>query len=189
MINVRNANDICVVNNRYAIIRDFNGDYRVVSLVRTPYRELQPRHGSSGMSYAFNRTGTSSVWNKTNYSQGQLATMFTRHGVQPKPSVLADLQTHGAIKLHNAAGAQGNIDLSGMPYNNNQLDPVNGGWVIATVTTDGLLFGTKPKVHRNQDAAEAELQRLATVSPGTEFVLLKATKAAITQTVQTRNFA
>jgi len=57
-----------------------------------------------------------------------------------------------------------------------------------TVSTEGLLFGTKPKVHLDPTAAEAELERLASASPGTEFVLLKAVKTAVTQTVQTRSF-
>jgi hypothetical protein len=80
-------------------------------------------------------------------------------------------------------------DLMGMPYlDNTQLDSTRGGWIIATVTPKGLLFGTKPKVHLDPTAAEAELERLASVSPGTEFVLLKAVKTAVTQTVQTRSF-
>jgi hypothetical protein len=81
-------------------------------------------------------------------------------------------------------------DLMGMPYlDNTRLDPNQGGWIIATVTPQGLLFGSKPKVHLSYAAADAELERLASVSPGTEFVLLKAVKTAVTQTVQTRTFA
>jgi hypothetical protein len=81
-------------------------------------------------------------------------------------------------------------DLMGMPYLDNiRLDPTQGGWIIATVTPQGLLFGSKPKVHLSYAAADAELERLASVSPGTEFVLLKAVKTAVTQTVQTRTFA
>jgi hypothetical protein len=77
----------------------------------------------------------------------------------------------------------------GMPYQGNtRLDPTQGGWIIATVTPQGLLFGSKPKVHLSYAAADAELERLASVSPGTEFVLLKAVKTAVTQTVQTRSF-
>ncbi|MCA1800317.1 MAG: hypothetical protein LC650_03400 [Actinobacteria bacterium] len=117
--------------------------------------------------------------------------MVIRYGKPPTDLQLSKLQERAVRFQVNPNHALEPGDLQGIPtmINNHVLDPQKGGWVIATVTATGLLFGTKPKVHTNQGAAEAELQRLATVSPGTEFVLLKATKTAITQTVQTKTFA
>lgn len=51
------------------------------------------------------------------------------------------------------------------------------GYVIATVTKNGLLFGSQPKIHLTETEADAELIRLAGVKPGTQFVSLKITKA------------
>lgn len=190
MIHARSTKDIRVVNSRYAIVLDVNKNYRVVSLVRTPFRELAARYTSMGMSYVFDREGRGPFY-KQSYNQPELEVLYTTRGLAATESQLAGL-VGGAVRVdsyHTPAAALVKGALEGMPYNNHQLDPQRGGWVIATVTENGLLFGSKPKVHRDQGAAEAELQRLATVSPGTEFVLLKATKTAITQTVQTKTFA
>lgn len=198
-IRVNSATDIAVLNNRYAVIRDVNGIYRVVSLVRSPATELQPRTTGGGISYVFNRTGTGPSWDKQSYNQQQLAGLITRYGKAPAADQMIELSSivqglgprpnnpWKTTDVRMSAGI-GKSDIAGMPFLNTQLDPQKGGWVIATVTPEGLLFGSKPKVHTNEGAANAELQRLATVSPGTEFVLLKATKTAITQTVQTRTF-
>lgn len=48
-------------------------------------------------------------------------------------------------------------------------------WVIASIPPGGdrLLFGTNPKVHYSEPDADAELSRLALVSPGIIFVKLQ----------------
>jgi hypothetical protein len=51
------------------------------------------------------------------------------------------------------------------------------GWVIATVAeVDGdmtLVFSTKPVIHLTREKANAELERLAALKPGTTFVKLR----------------
>lgn len=193
MIHVRSEADIHNLNNRYVVVKDVLGTYRVVSLVRKPYRELQPRESIGGPSYVFNRTGMNPSWDKTSYNQAQLANMVKQYGKKVDQVTLSFLKKDGTVSVAEDARIHEGTkpsDFAGLPrFDNHQLDPQKGGWIIATVTKDGLLFGSKPKVHTNQGAAEAELQRLATVSPGTEFVLMKAVKTAITQTVQTKEFA
>lgn len=185
MIHVRSVNDVYVVNGRYAIVKDVTDTYRVISLVRQPYRELAGRTSPLGLTYSFDRAGRGADYKGT-YNQYQLAKLVELHGSPIRGSALDKLQLDGAIVFDNGLGKR---DLSGLPrYNNRHLDPEKGGWIIATVTPDGLLFGSKPKVHTDSGAAEAELQRLATVALGTEFVLMKAVKTAVSQTVQTKIF-
>lgn len=192
MIHVRSEADIYVLNDRYAVVRDVTNTYRVVSLVRVPYRELAGRDSLSGLSYVFDRTGRGQFY-KESYNQSQLAGLVAQYGKRPTQTILDQLRSHGAVSIAQDVRVHAGTkpsDLSGLPrFDNRHLDPQKGGWIIATVTKDGLLFGSKPKVHINQGAAEAELQRLATVSPGTEFVLMKAVKTAVTQVVQTKEFA
>ena len=190
MIQAKSLQDVSVLNNRYAVIRDTQGTYRVVSLVREPYRELQARENSGGISYVFNRTGANPSWDKSSYDQQALARMVTRYGKPPTNLQLNKLQERAVRFQVNPNHPLEPGDLQGIPtmINNHQLDPNKGGWVIATVTATGLLFGTNPKVHTALMSASAELERLASVSPGTEFVLLKAVKTAVSHSVQTKTF-
>lgn len=191
---INSVNDIRVVNGRYALIPSAQG-IRVVSLVRKPYAELQSRIDSANqLNYYFARSVNSY---REHFSQSSLARLMSSSSSRPAtPQQRADLlasgifrERHEAVEVPLSSAGIGKSELAGIPSNNTQLDPQKGGWIIATVTPTGLLFGSKPKVHTNAGAAEAELQRLATVSPGTEFVLLKAVKTAVTQTVQTKVFA
>ena len=193
-----------VLNQRYAVVPDVQGILRVVSLLGAVARELQPRGPHSNVTYAFNRTGIG-INLKDSYSQRRLRSVVERYGkpatsterskicglvkcVNPWKDYQSANQALTVEQLYCQTVEPG--DLMGMPYlDNTRLDPNQGGWIIATVTPQGLLFGSKPKVHLDPTAAEAELERLASVSPGTEFVLLKAVKTAVTQTVQTRTFA
>lgn len=49
----------------------------------------------------------------------------------------------------------------------------SAGYVIATQTKDGLIFGSKPKVHPSLQSAKDEMLRLATLNPGVKFIRLK----------------
>ena len=185
-IRVLNLDEARVLNHRHAIVRDIQGVLRVVSLLGERPNELRPRGPHSNVSYTFDRFGTGT---QRSYNQQQLEAV---HRIYCKPPtrieyarLLGFVKTEARKPLMVETG-----DLMGMPYlDNTRLDPNQGGWIIATVTPQGLLFGSKPKVHLSYAAADAELERLASVSPGTEFVLLKAVKTAVTQTVQTRTFA
>jgi hypothetical protein len=182
-----------VLNQRYAVVPDVQGILRVVSLLGEKARELQPRGTHDNVSYAFNRTGIG-INLKDSYSQRRLRSVVERYGKKPTESELEKLAQllkfgRGHPWLEARKPVMMPSDVMGMPYlDNTQLDSTRGGWIIATVTPKGLLFGATPKVHLDPTAAEAELERLASVSPGTEFVLLKAVKTAVTQTVQTRSF-
>jgi len=182
-----------VLNQRYAVVPDVQGILRVVSLLGEKARELQPRGTHDNVSYAFSRT-MHATDRKDWMNQRRLMSFTKRYGKKPTQSELEKL----AQLLKFGQGHPTNddrkpvmmpSDVPAMPYlDNTQLDSTRGGWIIATVTPKGLLFGATPKVHLDPTAAEAELERLASVSPGTEFVLLKAVKTAATQTVQTRSF-
>jgi len=183
-----------VLNQRYAVVPDVQGILRVVSLLGEKARELQPRGTRDNVSYAFSRT-MHATDRKDWFGQRRLMSLTKRFAKKPTQSELEKLAQllkfgrgrHGADDRKPVMMPS---DLMGMPYLDNiRLDPTQGGWIIATVTPQGLLFGSKPKVHLSYAAADAELERLASVSPGTEFVLLKAVKTAVTQTVQTRTFA
>ena len=183
-----------VLNQRYAVVPDVQGILRVVSLLREKARELQPRGTHDNVSYAFSRT-MHATDRKDWFGQRRLMSLTKRYGKKPTQSELEKLAQllkfgrgrHGADDRKPVMMPS---DVPAMPYlDKTQLDSTRGGWIIATVTPKGLLFGATPKVHLDPTAAEAELERLASVSPGTEFVLLKAVKTAVTQTVQTRTFA
>jgi hypothetical protein len=182
-----------VLNQRYAVVPDVQGILRVVSLLREKARELQPRGTHDNVSYAFSRT-MHATDRKDWFGQRRLMSLTKRYGKKPTQSELEKLAQllkfgRGHPWLEARKPVMMPSDVMGMPYlDNTQLDSTRGGWIIATVTPKGLLFGAKPKVHLDPTAAEAELERLASVSPGTEFVLLKAVKTAVTQTVQTRSF-
>ncbi len=49
----------------------------------------------------------------------------------------------------------------------------SAGYVIATQTKDGLIFGSKPKVHLTLQDVKVEMLRLATLNPGVKFIRLK----------------
>jgi len=166
----------------------------VVSLLGEKARELQPRGTRDNVSYAFSRT-MHATDRKDWFGQRRLMSLTKRYGKKPTQSELEKLAQllkfgrgrHGADDRKPVMMPS---DLMGMPYlDNTRLDPTQGGWIIATVTPQGLLFGSTPKVHKDEDSAFAELQRLVHTAPGTEFVLFKAVKTAVTQTVQTRTFA
>lgn len=190
---VRRVDDIHVVNHRYALIQDTSGTWRVVSLVRKTFRELQARKSINGLSYSFDRTGLSPSYSKECYNQPQLQCMARSYGRTVSSVVLEGLLKDGVIRVEQDVRIHTGTkpyDMSGLPrFDNYQIDPDNGGWIIATITEDGLLFGSKPKVHTVRGDAEAELQRLASVSQGTEFVLLKAVKTAVSQTIKIKTFA
>jgi len=184
-IRVLNLDEARVLNHRHAIVRDIQGVLRVVSLLGERPNELRPRSPHSNVSYTFDRFGTGT---QRSYNQLQLE---AAHRIYCKPPTRIEYaRLLGFVKTEARKPLMVETsDLMGMPYlDNTRLDPTQGGWIIATVTPQGLLFGSKPKVHLSYAAADAELERLASVSPGTEFVLLKAVKTAVTQTVQTRSF-
>jgi hypothetical protein len=185
-IRVLNLDEARVLDHRHAIVRDIQGVLRVVSLLGERPNELRPRSPHSNVSYTFDRFGTGT---QRSYNQQQLEAV---HRIYCKPPtrieyarLLGFVKTEARKPLMVETG-----DLMGMPYlDNTRLDPNQGGWIIATVTPQGLLFGSTPKVHKDEDSANAELQRLVHTAPGTEFVMFKAVKTAVTQTVQTRTFA
>jgi len=185
-IRVLNLDEARVLNHRHAIVRDIQGVLRVVSLLGERPNELRPSSPHSNVSYTFDRFGTGT---QRSYNQQQLEAV---HRIYCKPPtrieyarLLGFVKTEARKPLMVETG-----DLMGMPYlDNTRLDPNQGGWIIATVTPQGLLFGSTPKVHKDEDSANAELQRLVHTAPGTEFVMFKAVKTAVTQTVQTRTFA
>ncbi len=185
-IKVSSRNDIKVLNNRYAVCYAVNGQWRVVSLVSSPYRELASRYTSLGLSYVFNRTGQYGAWHKESFNQAQLSSLVTRYGKPVSNDQYSKMVRDGAVVAINEPVRQVSTGTGKTAFA--PLSTFGGGYVIATVTDTGLLFGSKPKVHATQDLAEAELERLANVSPGTEFVMLKAQKAARAATVTVREF-
>jgi len=185
-IKISERNDISVLNNRYAVCYDIDKRYRVVSLVSSPHRELQGRHTGGGLSYVFNRTGTGASFYKESYNQAELARLVTRYGKNVTNDQYSRMVQDGAVVAINEPVRQVSTGTGKTAFA--PLSTFGGGYVIAIVTDTGLLFGSKPKVHATQDLAEAELERLANVSPGTEFVMLKAQKAARAATVTVREF-
>lgn len=185
-IKVSERNNIKVLNNRYAVCYDIDGQWRVVSLVSTPYRELAARRTSLGLSYVFNRTGQYGAWHKESFNQAELSSLVTRYGKAVTNDQYSRMVRAGAVVAINEPVRQVTTGTGKTVFAGQST--FTGGYVIATVTDTGLLFGSKPKVHATQDLAEAELERLANVSPGTEFVMLKAQKAARAATVTVREF-
>jgi hypothetical protein len=51
--------------------------------------------------------------------------------------------------------------------------PIKGGYVIATIVNDVLVFSSKPRVHESMDSVKTEMLRLAQSNPGVTFVSLK----------------
>jgi hypothetical protein len=193
MITVASINDIVVITkDRYAIVKDTAGVYRVVSLLRTTASELgwydRGSFGKLDRTYTFCRSGCG---RKEIFGQFQLKQAVQNYG---KPATPAQLVKLSRVVYINKATTQdikmataGKTDFNGLP-SRTQLDPVQGGWIIAAVGPGGLVFGTTPKVHISRLAAEAELERLASLAPGTEFVLFKAAKIAKSSAVVTRTF-
>ena len=191
MIPAHTGHDVKVLNNRYAVVKDVRGIYRVVSLVRTPYKELAARYSGGDICYTFDRTGTN--YNKTSYGQRALQNLVNLHGKPPTPEALIILQQQ-AVRFNSivdvALSRSKPSDLKGTPtlISNKELHPAVGGWIIATASNKGLVFGTHPKVHLNHEVACVELTRLANAHPGKEFVLFKADRTATVAAVQTKVF-
>ena len=186
---INSLNNIRVLYGRYAIIADVDGVFRVVSLVRLPARELQPNDAQCGRSYSFDERGTGY---KTNFGQRSLKNMAADRGQAPNDVQLRLLTERGVVTVIDdvkmSSVGRGSLDGLPTPINNRLLHPVKGGWVIGTVTVSGIDFSSQPKVHLDRGAAVAELDRLAKGFPGTEFVLFKADKTAVANSVQTKTF-
>jgi hypothetical protein len=193
MITVASINDIVVITkDRYAIVKDTAGVYRVVSLLRTTASELgwydRGSFGKLDRTYTFCRSGCG---RKEIFGQFQLKRAVQNYGKPATPALLVKLSR---VVYINKATTQdikmattGKNDFNGLPLNT-QLDPVKGGWIIASVGPGGLVFGTTPKVHISKIVGETELARLASIAPGTEFVLFKAASIAKASAVVTHTF-
>ena len=188
-IQINGLNNIRVLYGRYAIVFDTNGVYRVVSLVRTPARELQPTDAQGGHSYSFDERGTGY---KTNFGQRSLKNMAADRGQAPNDVQLRVLRARGVVTVVNnrklTSVVQGDPNGIPTPINNRLLHSVTGGWIIGNVTKQGLDFSSHPKVHHSRAEAVSELGRLAKVFPGTEFVLFKVDMTATANGVQTKTF-
>jgi hypothetical protein len=188
-IPVKSLNNIRVLYGRYAIVVDANSVYRVVSLVRSPARELQPSDAQGGLSYSFDERGTGY---KTNFGQRSLKHMADDRGSTPNDVQLRFLTERGVVTVINDVKMsnvmRGDLDGLPTPINNRLLHPVNGGWVIGTVTVSGIDFSSQPKVHHSRPEAVTELGRLAKGFAGTEFVLFKVDMTATAVGVQTKTF-
>jgi hypothetical protein len=192
-IQTASLKDIYIVSNRYAIIKDTDGLYRVVSLVRHPANELLQRDTLSGISYTFDRFGNGY---KNSYNQHDLKNLSRSYGKAPTGLQYQWLKERGVVtvvvdvvdvKLANTRDGFDGIPTPG--HSVFELDPNKGGWIIATIAPSGtLLFSTRPKVHLTRRSAKAELDRLAEAAPGNEFVLFKAEMTAVSNTVQTKIF-
>lgn len=186
---VDHVNKIRVVNDRYAIVLDTDGLYRVVSLVRMPARELQPTDTQSGTSYSFDSVGNGY---KTNFGQRSLKSMGADRGKSPTELQLQCLTKRGVVTVINdqkvASAEPDGLNGIPTPINNRLLDSGIGGWIIGNVTTQGLDFSSHPKVHHSRAEAVSELGRLAKEFAGIEFVLFKADMTAVANSVHTKTF-
>jgi hypothetical protein len=188
-IPVKSINNIRVVSTRYAVVFDTNGLYRVVSLVRTPARELQSSEAQGNRSYSFDSRGTG---HKTRFGQRSLKSMASNIGREPTDAQLLLLTEHGVVTVIKdvklVRTAKGGLDGIPTPINNRLLHSVTGGWIIGNVTKQGLDFSSQPKVHHLRTEAVTELGRLAKEFAGTEFVLFKVDMTAVADGVQTKTF-
>ena len=188
-IPVRSINNIRVVSTRYAIVFDTNDVYRVVSLVRTPVRELQPSDAQGNRSYSFDSRGTG---HKARFGQLSLKSMASTIGREPTDVQLRSLTERGVVTVVKdvkmSSVRQGDLDGIPTPINNKHLHTEAGGWIIGTVTVGGIDFSPQPKVHLDRGAAVAELKRLAVAHPTTEFVLFKSEMTAVVKTLQVKTF-
>lgn len=50
---------------------------------------------------------------------------------------------------------------------------LSGGYVIATWKDNVLVFGSVPKIHASEQSARTEVERLANLNPGVQFVTLR----------------
>jgi exoribonuclease II len=53
------------------------------------------------------------------------------------------------------------------------------GYMIATVENGRILFAKSPTIHLTQNSVEAEMERLALISPGTKFIYVKICKSVV----------
>lgn len=180
-ITVRSAKDVRLAHRgRYFLIRDADGVMRVVSASKLT--ELSPYVDSSGgrrYKYAVRAGGYQNSW-----GQAEIAGQFNnpRDTVQATGPEVNKLQRVGAIQLAGEAVAS----ASSAPT----TGQFGGGYVIASVVkgSGALSFANLPKVHATSESAEAEAERLASIDPGKEFVVFKATMSAIKANVVTRKF-
>ena len=188
-IRIDSHNSIRVIKSRYALVIDINNVYRVVSLVRHPARELQPRETTGGYAYSFDRTGTGY---KESFSQQDLKHMAWSVGREPTAAQVLLLTEHGVVTVVKdvkmSSVMRGDLDGLPTPINNKHLHTEAGGWIIGTVTVGGIDFSPQPKVHLDRGAAVAELKRLAVAHPTTEFVLFKSEMTAVVKTLQVKTF-
>ena len=188
-IPVKSINNIRVVSARYAVVFDTNGLYRVVSLVRTPARELQSSDAQGNRSYSFDSRGTG---HKARFGQLSLKSMASTIGREPTAAQLCSLTERGVVTVVKdvkmSSVMRGDLDGLPTPINNKHLHTEAGGWIIGTVTVVGVDFSPQPKVHLDRGAAVAELKRLAVAHPTTEFVLFKSEMTAVVKTLQVKTF-
>lgn len=211
MITVNSSADVHNINNRYAIVKDTFGVYRVISLMTNPPRELASKidtYFTYALTVGYSMRAPTDWSRPQRFNQQQLADLIAywqqdtvtaasqKEAQQLVNKLVAKCVIFVCTKVPGQSEQQSdqhqpaNVPTGRcMPVSVLALDPQAGGWVIATVSDKGLLFSSKPKVHTDLVSAETELKRLAQLQPGTEFVLFKAVQSVVVDAMKTKTFA
>lgn len=164
-------------DGRYVIAYNrVTGNYSVVSCCNTKPAFMTPRDSLDGNTYTLAPTVGGY---KNKYNQNNLKTLY-------RLATDVNLGIKTTEKLRRLVGISDEVQEIADCESSAEF---NGGWVVGSVTSDGMLgMAPRPKLHNTADSATAEAQRLAKRNRGVRFVVLKAMSDVVANDVTTRQF-